>query len=170
MENFEKTKNTPTYQKLKNDLKEILKGKIVIIGIGNPMRGDDAVGNELVERIMNTVKFDCIKCEEVPEDYTADIISKNPDTLLIIDAINLNQNPGDIIILKPEQLKDECFDAHRIPISVFVKYLKNFVKNNVYILGIQPKNISYNSFLSEEVSESIEMLEKLFNDISELKN
>lgn len=167
---MEKIKQSPTYQKLKNDLKKLLQGKIVIIGIGNPLRGDDAAGNELVKRIMNIVGFDCLQCEEVPENFTADIILRNPDTLLIIDAINLKHNAGDVTLLKPEQLRDECFDAHRIPLSVFVKYLKNFVKNDVYILGIQPKNISYTNLLSEEVSESIQMLEKLFTDISEQKN
>jgi len=155
---------------LKGDLKKILNGKVVILGIGNPLKGDDAVGTELVDRIKNLSNFDCIKCEIHPENYTQEIISKKPDTLIIIDAVSINGNPGDVVLLEPKQLKDECFDSHRIPVSILIKYLKNYIKDNIYILGIQPKIISYGNYLSKEVSESIDILEKIFIDISKLKN
>ena len=157
-------------QELKLDLKKILKGKIAILGIGNPFKGDDAVGTVLVERIDNLNNFDCINCGMSPENYTQEIISKNPDTLIIIDAVNINGKPGDVVLLKPEKLKDECFDSHRIPISVLIKYLKNYIKDNIYVLGIQPKIISYGTHLSKEVSESIDILQKIFTDVSKLKN
>ena len=153
---------------LKEDLKKIIKGKTVILGIGNPLRGDDAAGAELADRLKNN--FDCINGEEVPENYTQDIISKKPDTLIIIDVINIMGKPGDIILLKPEQLRDECFNSHHVPIKVLVSYLKNFIKDNIYIIGIQPKLMQYGSEISKEVSESIDILEKIFSDISELKN
>ena len=156
--------------KLKGDLKKILNGKVVILGIGNPLKGDDAVGAELVDRIENLNNLDCIKCEIHPENYTREIISKNPDTLIIVDAVNINGNPGDVVLLESEQLNDECLDAHRIPLSVLIKYLKNYIKDNIYILGIQPKIISYGSNLSKEILESIDVLEKIFLDISKLKN
>ena len=157
-------------QELKLDLKKILKGKIVILGIGNLFKGDDAVGTELVERIENLNNFDCINCGISPENYTQEIISKKPDTLIIVDAVNINGNPGDVVLLRPEQLKDECFDSHRIPINVLIKYLKNYIKDNIYILGIQPKIINYGSHLSREVSESIDILQEIFTNVSKLKN
>lgn len=155
-------------KELKEDLQKILKGKTVILGIGNPLRGDDAAGTELAERLRNC--FDCINGEEVPENYTQEIIAKNPDTLIIIDVVDIRGEPGDIVLLKPEQLKDECFDSHRVPIKVLITYLRNFIKDNIYILGIQPKLLHYGSILSKEVSESVNILEKIFSDLSELKN
>ena len=115
-------------------------------------------------------KFDCINCEEIPENYTRDIISKNPDTLIIFDVIDIKGEPGDIILLEPENLNDKCFDSHHVPIKVLITYLKNFIKDNIYIIGIQPKHLDFNSKLSEEVSESVNLLEKIFSSISELKN
>ncbi len=155
---------------LKCELEKILKGKVVILGIGNPFKGDDAVGIAFVDKIENLNNFDCINTGLFPENYTGEIISKKPDTLLIVDAVNINGNPGDVALLQPEQLNDKNFDSHRTSISLFVKYLKNFIDDNIYILGIQPKIISFGNQLSEEVKESINNLEKIFTDISKLNN
>ena len=152
------------------NLLEILKGKTVVLGIGNTLKGDDAAGSLLIEKIKKFSNFLCINCEEVPENYTGDIISEKPDTLLIIDAVNIGSEPGDIFILKPEQLQDDCSDAHRVPLKVLILYLKNYIEPDIYILGIQPKLIGFSEKISEEVSGSISILEKMFKDISELKN
>ncbi|MCK4967151.1 hydrogenase 3 maturation endopeptidase HyCI [bacterium] len=158
------------YQELKENLLEILKGKTVVLGIGNVLKGDDAVGSLLIENIRKLPNFLCINGEEVPENYTGDIISEKPDTLLIVDAINIGSEPGDIFILKPEQLQDDCSDAHHVPLKVLILYLKNYIDADIYILGIQPKLISFSEQISEEVSDSISTLEKIFKDISKLKN
>ncbi len=157
-------------QTLKDDLEKILKGKIVILGLGNPLKGDDAAGMIFVEKIEGLDKFECVKGGLFPENYTGEVISKKPDTLIIIDAININGSPGDIVLLKPEQLKDESFASHGTPISVLIKYLSNFIKDNIYIIGIQPKVVSFGNQLSVEVSESVDMLEEIFTDISKLNN
>jgi len=157
-------------QILKDDLEKILKGKIVILGIGNPVKGDDAAGMIFVEKIERLDRFECIKGGLFPENYTGEIILKKPDTLIIIDAINMNGSPGDIVLLKPEQLKDESFASHGTPISVLIKYLSNFIKDNIYILGIQPKVVNVGNQLSKEVLESVDTLEKIFTDISKLNN
>ena len=38
-------------QELKKDIRKIIKGKTLIVGIGNPLRGDDAAGLELAEKL-----------------------------------------------------------------------------------------------------------------------
>ena len=158
------------YTELKERLKEILNGKTVILGIGNRMKGDDAVGSLFAEKIKELPNFYCINGEDVPENYTGDIILENPDTLLIVDSINIQSEAGDVFILKPEQLSNECTDAHRIPLKVLIKYIRNYTKTDVYILGIQPKFLNIANQISEEVSSSLSILEKIFKDLSELKN
>ena len=158
------------HQELKENLLNILKGKTVVFGVGNVLKGDDGAGPVLTEKIRRLPNFLCINGEEIPENYTGDIILEKPDTLLIIDAINIGSEPGDVFILRPEQLKDDCSDAHHIPLKVLILYLQNYIESDIYILGIQPKPLSYSEQLSEEVSESISALEKIFKDISELKN
>lgn len=156
------------YQELKEELRKIIKGKTVILGIGNLSKGDDAAGSLLIERIKKYSGFTYINCEEIPESYTGDIIKEKPDTLIIIDSVNVSSEPGDIFILNPEQLQDSCLNAHRIPLKVLILYLSNYITADIYIIGIQPKVVTLTNVVSEEVLKSVSILEKIFKDLSEL--
>ena len=70
-------------------LEDVFKGKVVIVGIGNTMKGDDGFGPALVERLSPKVKAVCIDAGSAPENYTGKIVKEKPDTILIVDALHL---------------------------------------------------------------------------------
>jgi len=143
---------------MKTDFKEILKGNIVIVGIGNSLRGDDALGCLFVQALKDNVKAVCIDAGSAPENYTGKIIKENPDTILIVDAVHLDLMPGEYDILKEEDIMRAGFTTHDTSPKMFMDYLKNRSKANIYMLGIQPKSVSFGENVSDEVKKTLEDL------------
>ncbi|HOK56758.1 MAG TPA: hydrogenase 3 maturation endopeptidase HyCI [bacterium] len=144
-------------------LERIKKGeKVAIIGIGNRLKGDDAAGSIIAEKLKEKVKNEnllVIDAEINPENYIGVIKKFNPPFILIIDAIDFGSFPGDFRIFKPEQIKDTTISTHNFSIPL----LKNLIDNiEIYILGIQPEKIKLGENISQKVSETIEKIIKTF--------
>ena len=148
------------------ELKNKLKGKILIIGLGNVMRGDDGAGPELIRRL-NSSKLSAINSElflmdvgEVLENYLGKIVKYKPDTILLVDAVDFKVPPGSIKVIDIETIKNESFSTHNISLKLTLGYLKERTKADIFVLGIQPKNLGMNSRFSKPVKQAIEQIEK----------
>ncbi len=135
-----------------NPFEAIMKGKVVLFGIGNILRGDDGLGPILLERLKGRVNAVCINAENAPEKYLGKIIKENPDTLLIIDAVHLNLGPGEYEIISSSNLRNTGFTTHDISLTMLIEYLKTEINSKIYILGVQPHRLR----LGDEISESID--------------
>lgn len=142
-------------------LKKIFKGKVVIMGMGNILRGDDGLGPLLVERLKDKLNAVCMNAETAPENYLGKIEKINPDTLIIIDAVDLNLVPGDYAILKPEDLLKTGFTTHDISPLMLVEYLRTKIKAETYVLGVQPQKIGIGDEISERVKKALNRLEEI---------
>lgn len=143
-------------------LNRIVKGKTALFGIGNTLRGDDGIGPFLIEKIKNSVNAVCINGENTPENYVGKIIQINPDTLIIIDAIHFNGEPGEYSIMKPIDLIDHGLTTHDISLVKLTEYIKMHIDTDIYILGVQPHQIGLGTSLSECMQKTINILEKEF--------
>ncbi len=112
----------------------------VIMCIGNPEGGDDAVGLYIADKLKDT-DMDVIDCRTTPENYTSVVKRKNPGKLVIIDAADMNLEPGETRIVPKEKIGVMTISTHGIPLSVLMGYLEQSVKE-VILIGIQPKTMS----------------------------
>ena len=152
-------------------LRSLLDGnKVVLMGIGNPYRGDDSVGSLLAEKIGSHHFFVSIVCEEMPENYTDLVRAENPDVILFADAINFGGKPGQIVFLDPEDLTDDRFSSHRPSLRLIMDYLKIETGAETILLGIQPKMINYTTQLSPAVEETLKKLVKIVVELSQTIN
>lgn len=143
-----------------------LKGKVVIVGIGNRLRGDDAAGPELIQRLKNSQlsilnpKLSLIDVGEVPENFLQKIAKFEPDVILLIDAVNFQSSPGSIEFIELNDIGTHGFSTHNLSLKLTVMYLKEETKADVFILGIQPKNLKMNSELSNPVKQAINQIKR----------
>lgn len=153
-------------QALEIFLKEILKKKLAVLGVGSELRGDDGVGPYLSEKLssFNSESFLSINGDLVPENFTRDLRKFRPDNIIIIDAAFMEKSAGDIEIVRINDLTGISFSSHSMPLSVLGKYLLQEIGANVYILGIQAINIDFGSEISLEVREAAD---KIFEIIKE---
>jgi len=84
--------------------------RIVVIGIGNPLMGDDGFGVEVIEKLRGKVPsfVELYKLENL--SFQILDILENSNLAIIVDIVKSNGNPGDIYIFDIE----ECKCNHRM--------------------------------------------------------
>lgn len=145
---------------------KIFKGKTIILGIGNVMKGDDGVGPILISRLKGKTKANLLDCEEVPENYTQPIIEARPDKIVIVDAADWNGPAGEIRLIDAEEINNISFSTHDSSLQIFINYLKKHLPNvYIIIIGIQPKRKYFLGSLSPEVEKTVDELSHLLENI-----
>ncbi len=141
-------------------LKEILRKKLVVLGVGSELRGDDGVGPYLAEKlsIFNGPSFLSINGDLVPENFTGDLRKFQPDNVIIIDAAFMEKRAGETAIIGINEITGVSFSSHSMSLSVLGKYLSQEIGANVYILGIQAANIDFGSEISPKVRDSADYI------------
>jgi hydrogenase 3 maturation protease len=142
--------------------------RVVIAGIGNPIRMDDYVGVKIVQGLRGKVsdKVMLIECETVPESYMQEIIEFNPTHILLIDAAVLGLKSGESRLVKPERLTSiPAFSTHMLPLRIFCEYLTKAIEAKIALLLIEPKKTDFGEELSSEIRISAENITYALSEI-----
>ncbi len=142
--------------------------RVVIAGIGNPIRSDDFVGTRIVQDLEGKVPANVrlIECETVPESYILEIEAFKPTHVLLIDAALLGLASGEVRLFLPEQVAGySAVSSHVLPLRVFSDYLKDSTGAKVALLLIQPKNVEFGEGLSTELGVAADEVSRLLLDL-----
>jgi hydrogenase 3 maturation protease len=148
----------------KNVFGRILKGKVVIVGVGNVLRGDDGLGPIFVEGLMDKVGVTCINAGNALENHLGVIIRERPDTVLLVDAVHLNMNPGEFAIVDPNEIEHGGLSTHDVSPGLFLDFLVEETRCDVFLLGVQPEQLKMGTGISQTVRETLVVLE---NEVAE---
>lgn len=147
---------------------------IVILGVGNRMRGDDAIGSIVAEEILrlaqNDRQFMChsegaeateeshkliiYDTETTPENFIEKVVGLKPDRLIFIDACNFGGQAGEYKLFEDEEIKEITYgllSTHTLPLVLTIELIKKQHNCKVSLLGIQPKSFTMGSDLSSEL-------------------
>jgi hydrogenase 3 maturation protease len=152
------TKSEGGFQK---DLREWLAnhGKIVVAGIGNPIRRDDNVGVKIVQDLQGKVpkNVSIIECETVPESFMDEIAEVKPSHVLLIDAAVMQLKPGDVKLFDAEKVTSfPAISTHMLPLRVFCEYITKMSGAKIALLLIEPCNTEFGEGLTREIEEAAE--------------
>jgi hydrogenase 3 maturation protease len=142
----------------------------LVMCIGNPQGGDDAVGPYIAKKLKE-LNINAIDCGTTPENYTSVVKQINPKKLIIIDAADMGLKPGEIRIVPKEKIGVMTISTHGIPTSVLMNYLEKYIKE-VILIGIQPQNMSgeMTTKIKEKARFLVESIkDKKINTLSVLK-
>ncbi len=144
--------------------------RVVLVGVGNPIRGDDAVGPTIIEllesRPLENVLL--LNTESVPEAFTGKVEEFNPTHVLLIDAANFKGEPGATKLITGEQIGGQAISTHSLPLNIFISYIEKSLDVFVLLLGIQPYSIKLGEPMSEVLSEAaISISNTLYQILSE---
>jgi hydrogenase 3 maturation protease len=157
-------------KEIKIDLKNWLSNaqKVVVAGIGNPLRKDDFVGVEIVRNLQNKVSQSVylIECETVPESFIEQITEFKPTHILIIDAALLNLKSGFSKLVEPGQMVEQtAISTHALPLRIFCEYLAKTTGAKIALLLIQPKDADFGEGLTAELKKTAAKLTNLLPKI-----
>lgn len=159
--------------------------KVLVVGVGNVLQGDDGFGVEVVKRLAGR--------EDLPSGVTVletgiggmtlvQELFNGYDTLIVVDAVDRGGAPGTTYLLEAEvpnlaelpyeQREDFLSDMHlATPSRAFVmSKALGVLPPSVYILGCQPQVIEDLILgLSEPVERAIEpAIERLIHELQRL--
>ena len=145
---------------------------LVVLGIGNPMRGDDAVGIEIVKLLKGKVpkNVKLLECQTVPENFIGELKRFNPSHVLMIDAAHFEANPGEARLIPPEKISGVTISTHAIPLYVLAGILQETVNAKVLLLGVQPKTTEFGAEMTEELREAAENIAKALMSVFKAVN
>jgi len=147
--------------RMENILLPIMRGKTVIVGIGNPLRGDDGFGPALIGRLQGKTNLICIDAGNAPENYLGCIAREEPDTILLVDVAHLDLEPGKYRILRPEEILKCGLTTHDMSSRMLIEFLQNQTQADIFMLAVQPQNISLGEAMSECLNKTLDEIEIL---------
>ena len=132
----------------------------IVFCIGNLEGGDDGIGPYIASHLLKTQFRTVIDAGTTPENYASIIRKEQPDQLVIIDAVDMKLQPGEIRIVPEHLIGVMHISTHSTPLSVLINYIKTIVPK-VILIGIQPE--TYSGSLTKVVQESGNHLITLLN-------
>lgn len=140
-------------------LSEKIRGRqIVIIGLGNSMHGDDGLGPALIDMLKGRVEATLIDAEDVPENYLGMIESACPDDVLIVNAVEMGAEPGEVVVFEMDQINSWSKFTHNPTLGRLAKVLQTCTGAKIVLLGVQPVSTQFGAGLSQPVLRTIQNL------------
>lgn len=145
-----------------NDLARHLRGKrTVILGVGNPLQGDDAIGPTLVDLLRGRIEATLINGSEVPENYLSSICAAQPEVVLIVVALELSAEPGSMAVLDADRLRAIENFTRNPGLAFLVVMIQDRTEAEVIVVGIQPEDTAFASAMSPSVHQTLHSLEEM---------
>ncbi len=133
----------------------------VLLGVGNPLARDDAVGVWVAERL-EAEGWVSIPARQAPENFLGKIERLSPELLVVVDAVEMGLPPGEIRRIPAERAESLWGSTHSLPLTFLLSRLGE--RCRVVFIGIQPKDLSLGDGLSPEVREGAERLLRIIEE------
>jgi hydrogenase 3 maturation protease len=121
----------------------------ILLGIGNPLNGDDGVGIYVAERFRKEGWIP-LACGTAPENFTGIIRKTRPSCLVLVDAAAMGIFPGEYRIIPRKKIEDVSIGTHQLPLSFLIDFLSDTVER-IILIGIQPERAG----TGEEISLTV---------------
>jgi hydrogenase maturation protease len=143
----------------------------LIIGIGSILRGDDGIGSRVIDELEKHSLPENIALER--GDLSGlDLLKYFPKfkNIIIIDAADMKEKPGTIRIFDLKDIKNNAFQdavsTHGMALPETLALSEKLdIKSQIKIIGIQPKDVSFNLNLTDKIEELIPSVVKLITEI-----
>jgi hydrogenase 3 maturation protease len=144
---------------LKKSLRNLLNGasRVVVLGVGSELRGDDAAGLLIARRLRqkSPANFCVLLGGTAPENFTGEIKKQNPSHLVIIDAAEMNEPPGTVKLIPLEKIGGYTFCTHTLPLKVMIDFIRHSHPCEVAVIAVQPKGMGFEAPVSDEVKRAV---------------
>lgn len=144
--------------------------RYVVLGLGNRIQGDEALGSLVVERLLS----DTTILARLPDPASVDCLDGGTiglgllplieavDGLVVVDLIDADRAPGTILDLDGESLlrRDIVLGVHDLGATELLATLHfmDAMPRRTRVIGIQPKEISLGVDLTPEVASAVPSL------------
>ncbi len=135
--------------------------RCAVVGLGNPLRGDDGVGPEVVRRLA---------AGPLPEDVEVldagtggvgllDLLGRY-DRAVVVDCARMGLAPGSVRAFRPEEAESrtgtERLGMHDVdPLAVIALGRELGMRLDLTLVGVEPERVEHGAPLSEPVRAAV---------------
>ncbi len=140
---------------------------VVLMGVGNVLRGDDAFGITLAERIEHSIAPKVFVTHDLPEDYAVKAADLGPDVVIVLDAMDFGAEPGEVHLVAAKDVPPTPGVTHRPSLEMMARFLELDAGADTWVLGVQPdlEAVDIGDEISEPVARAIDDLEALLLEL-----
>jgi hydrogenase maturation protease HycI len=106
-----------------------------------------------------------IDAQEVPENYVQQVVDERPDTVVLIDSVDLDSSPGSVALLDKDQVAGYMPSTHRMPLTLLMDYLERETHARIFLIAIQPRHTAFMQPMSGEVHASVVSIAGVLDDV-----
>jgi hydrogenase 3 maturation protease len=119
--------------------------KLLVLGVGSRMRGDDMVGPYTIDLLKERLDsgempsgfdLEVIDADVMPENFSKPMRESKADLILFVDAVDMGLDPGDIKIVPRELIDATIPCSHNLPMSYVMGYVNEKI-DRVELMGVQ---------------------------------
>jgi hydrogenase 3 maturation protease len=141
---------------------------IVLLGIGNEFRGDDAIGHLLAQGLQE-LELPGLKAFPVGislENVTHLVGRHGAKFLILVDAVSDLERPlGEWEFFEPEALGCFIHSTHSVPLSLFVTYWRHEIPGlEIHFIGVNIHGTATFKAVSSEILDARQTLIDIFKD------
>ncbi len=130
--------------------------RVAVMGIGNVLMGDEGVGVAVINELRKLkVRADIYDCGTTGIDILN--IIADYDKVIVVDAVRGFGKPGDVVRIKPEELKSRrIISMHDLDFVSVISIAKSVMKlPEIVIIGIEVERVGEGLEISESVRRAI---------------
>jgi len=130
--------------------------RVLIVGLGNELLGDDGVGVHAVRALLKNPPAGVRAAEVGTRVLRAQQLLEDADVVIAIDAVRAGGRPGTVYRLHAEDVDmQQSYSLHDMGIAGLLRIMPEDSRPCVIILGVEPETIDYGTDLSPTVRSAL---------------
>ncbi len=146
--------------------------RVAFMGIGNEFKADDSFGPLVVERLSASLPRSenilILNAGTAPENFSGTLRRFNPDLVVMIDAVDMQKEVGNVAWVDYDSLEGMSAFTHAPAPAMLAGFLRDELRCRIALIGAQPGSLEFDQPASETVAASayrvaVEIMEILKN-------
>ncbi len=144
-------------------LEALLPRPVAVVGIGNPLRGDDGFGPAVVAALRPSERLLLFDVQGVPESFLVPIVASGCRGVLFVDAADLGAAPGRVAVVPAARLAEVTPSTHAVALALVAEAIEGLARESrgcevaCALVGAQPAAMDEADRLSPAVQEAVRL-------------
>ncbi|UCH34319.1 MAG: hydrogenase maturation protease [Armatimonadota bacterium] len=131
-----------------------MRGEALVVGVGNPDRGDDGVGPAVVEELC-AADVETLDVGDAPERYLGPMTESGARVLVFVDAVDFGRTAGEAVLLEEADLPQRSCVTHRSSLALVMRYAREQAHQRSVLIGVQPGSMEFGQGLTPAVQAAV---------------
>jgi hydrogenase 3 maturation protease len=142
--------------RLARQIAELARGRtLCVVGVGNPLRGDDGAGPLVIERLGGHDGTHLIDAGTTPENWYGPLLERAPGLVLFVDAAVHDGAPGSCVLVPAPGLGERDGGTHAPTLRLLAGLLAPR-GIDAWLVGIRPARTAAGAPLHPAVAAAVD--------------